>query len=124
MFSSVLVLSLLGSIVAAAPCDFYNSGGTTCVAGHSTVRALYDAYNGPLYQVIRKSDGTTKDIAPLSAGGVANGPAQDSFCANTDCNITIIYDQSTNHNDLTPAPPGGAFQGPGPSKYLWGVSFI
>ena len=33
------------------PCDIYASGGTPCVAAHSTVRALYGAYNGNLYQV-------------------------------------------------------------------------
>lgn len=31
------------------PCDIYASVGTPCVAAHSTVRALYAAYNGPLY---------------------------------------------------------------------------
>jgi len=33
------------------------------------------------------------------------------FCANTWCWITIIYDQSPSHNDLTQAPRGG-FSGP------------
>ena len=54
----------------AGPCDIYASGGTPCVAAHSTTRALYGAYNGPLYQVRRSSDNTTKDIGVLSAGGV------------------------------------------------------
>ncbi|WP_324606178.1 arabinofuranosidase catalytic domain-containing protein, partial [Streptomyces griseus] len=31
------------------PCDIYAAGGTPCVAAHSTTRALYGAYNGPLY---------------------------------------------------------------------------
>ncbi len=52
------------------PCDIYASGGTPCVAAHSTTRALYGAYNGPLYQVRRSSDNTTRDIGVLSAGGV------------------------------------------------------
>ncbi len=41
------------SAVAATsgPCDIYASGGTPCVAAHSTTRALYAAYNGALYQV-------------------------------------------------------------------------
>ena len=30
------------------PCDIYAAGGTPCVAAHSTTRALYGAYNGPL----------------------------------------------------------------------------
>ena len=40
------------------------------MAAHSTTRALYGAYNGPLYQVRRSSDNTTRDIGVLSAGGV------------------------------------------------------
>jgi non-reducing end alpha-L-arabinofuranosidase len=93
------------------PCDIYASGGTPCVAAHSTTRALFAAYNGPLYQVRRSSDNTTRDIGLLSVGGVANAASQDSFCANTTCLITIIYDQTSRHNNLTQAPPGG-FNGP------------
>ena len=44
------------------PCDIYASAGDACVAAHSTTRALYAAYNGPLYQVLRQSDGKTLDI--------------------------------------------------------------
>ena len=90
------------------PCDIYASGGTPCVAAHSTVRALFGAYSGRLYQVKRASNGQTTDINTLSAGGSANAAAQDSFCAGTTCTITIIYDQSGRGNDLTPAPAGGA----------------
>ena len=86
------------------PCDIYASGGTPCVAAHSTTRALFGAYNGPLYQVRRSSDNTTRDIGVLSAGGYANAATQDSFCAGTYCVITIIYDQSGRNNDLTIAP--------------------
>ncbi|MCK2218812.1 alpha-L-arabinofuranosidase B [Actinomadura sp. ATCC 31491] len=101
---------------ASQPCDIYAAGGTPCVAAHSTTRALYGAYNGPLYQVRRASDNTTRDIGVLSAGGVANAAAQDSFCAGTTCLITIIYDQSGRNNRLTQAPPGG-FAGPAPGGY-------
>ena len=93
------------------PCDIYAAGGTPCVAAHSTTRALYGAYNGALYQVRRSSDNTTRDVGVLSAGGFANAATQDSFCANTTCLITIIYDQSGRGNHLTQAPPGG-FAGP------------
>ncbi|KAI0378853.1 alpha-L-arabinofuranosidase B [Hypomontagnella monticulosa] len=114
----VLALGLVGtaSLVAAGPCDIYSSGGTPCVAAHSTVRALYNAYTGSLYQVKRGSDGATANIAPLSAGGIANVTAQDSFCGSTTCLITIIYDQSGRGNHLTQAPPGG-FRGPEPGGY-------
>src|SRR5947208_13226975 len=93
---------------ATGPCDIYASGGTPCVAAHSTVRALFGAYSGRLYQVKRASDSQTTDIGTLAAGGFANAAAQDSFCAGTTCTITIIYDQTSRHNDLTPAPAGGA----------------
>jgi non-reducing end alpha-L-arabinofuranosidase len=101
------------------PCDIYAAGGDACVAAHSTTRALYASYNGPLYQVLRQSDGKTRDIgvvqptaAPVAnAGGYADAAAQDEFCANTYCWITTVYDQSSKHNDLTQAPRGG-FSGP------------
>ncbi|MCL2580944.1 MAG: alpha-L-arabinofuranosidase B [Streptosporangiales bacterium] len=93
---------------AALPCDIYASGGTPCVAAHSTTRALYASYNGPLYQVKRSSDGATATIGTLNAGGYANAAAQDSFCAGTACTITEIYDQSGHGNNLTIGPAGGA----------------
>ena len=101
--------AVTGSAQAASqgPCDIYAAGGTPCVAAHSTTRALYGAYNGPLYQVRRSSDNATLNIGVLSAGGYANAAAQDSFCAGTSCVITIIYDQSGEGNNLTPAPAGG-----------------
>ena len=73
---------------------------------------LYASYDGSLYQVRRASDNTTLNIGPLSAGGVANAAAQDSFCAGTTCVITEIYDQSGHGNNLTDAPAGGAAGGP------------
>ncbi|WP_263354740.1 arabinofuranosidase catalytic domain-containing protein [Acidicapsa acidisoli] len=101
------------------PCDIYAAAGDSCVAAHSTTRALYASYNGPLYQVLRQSDGKTLDIGVVrpvlspvpDAGGYADAAAQDGFCANTYCWISKIYDQSPKHNDLTQAPRGG-FSGP------------
>src|SRR5690349_23969959 len=82
------------------PCDIYAAAGDPCVAAHSTTRALYASYNGPLYQVLRQSDAKTLDIGvvhPIAslrdAGGYADAAAQDKFCANTYCWITKIYDQ-------------------------------
>jgi hypothetical protein len=43
-----------------ASCDIYSSAGNPCVSAHSMVRALYGAYAGRLYRVIRGSDNTTK----------------------------------------------------------------
>jgi len=101
--------------VTARPCDLLAST-TPCVAAISTTRALYRTYTGPLYQVTRQSDKAHSDIGLLHSG-YANAAAQDAFCANTTCTITKLYDQSPNHNDLTPAPPGGASHGPGPGGY-------
>ena len=82
------------------PCDIYASGGTPCVAAHSTTRALYAAYNGPLYQ-LRRTDGRTRDIGVVVPGGIADAAAQDAFCDELACDISMIYDQSPQHNDLT-----------------------
>jgi hypothetical protein len=94
------------------PCDIYASGGTPCVAAHSTTRALYGSYSGSLYQVRRSSDNATRNIGVTSAGGFADSASQDSFCAGTTCVITVIYDQSGHGNNLTQAPGGGAAGGP------------
>ncbi len=98
------------------PCDIYAAAGCPCVAAHSSTRALYASYNGPLYQVMRQSDGKTLDIGVIQPsegdpGGYADAAEQDAFCANTYCWITTLYDQSGNGNNLLQAPRGG-FSGP------------
>jgi non-reducing end alpha-L-arabinofuranosidase len=98
------------------PGDIYAAAGCPAVAAHSTTRALYASYNGPLYQVMRQSDGRTLDIGVVrpgegDPGGYADAAAQDAFSANTYCWITKIYDQSGNGNHLVQAPRGG-FSGP------------
>ncbi|GAB3149429.1 arabinofuranosidase catalytic domain-containing protein [Microbispora hainanensis] len=82
------------------PCDIYASGGTPCVAAHSTTRALFRSYSGSLYQVRRSSDNATRNIGVLTTGGSADAAAQDSFCAGTTCVVTVVYDQSGRGNDL------------------------
>ena len=117
-----LALTLIGATLTPSataqprpqgPCDIYDAAGTPCVAAHSTTRALYASYNGPLYQVKRPSDGKTLDIG-IVAGGYAGAAAQDAFCANTLCVINLVYDQSAKRNHLYQAPPGPLF--PGPAK--------
>jgi len=112
---SVVALAAL-SARAQGPCDIYAAGGSPCVAAHSSTRALYAAYKGPLYQVLRQSDGRTLDIGVVKAGagdpgGYADAAAQDAFCANTTCWITVLYDQSGHGNHLV-QPPHGGFSGP------------
>ena len=43
---------LLGA-AGSGPCDTLAAAGNPCVAAHSTVRALYSGYSGPLYRVQR-----------------------------------------------------------------------
>ncbi len=119
----VVTLKIAAQVAAArsvsrpqGPCDVYAAAGAPCVAAHSSTRALSAAYQGPLYQVMRQSDGKTLDIGvvPASAtdaGGYADAAAQDAFCANTHCWITVLYDQSGKGNHLVQAPRGG-FSGP------------
>lgn len=110
----VLAVAVLHYNVTAetGPCDIYASANTPCVAAYSTIRALYNNYSGNLYQVKRVSDNATKDIVPLSTGGVANAAAQDAFCSGSaSCTISIIYDQTGNGNDLTKAPGGSEVYG-------------
>lgn len=118
---AVIVLTMAAHAGAAparpqGPCDIYGKAGDPCVAAHSTTRALYAAYRGPLYQVKRESDGKTLDVGVVKpsqsdAGGYADASAQDAFCANTICVIQRIYDQSGRGNDLLQAGPG-TFKGP------------
>ena len=104
-FSSAAASADVSGAVSAArrmlPCDIYAASHTPCVAAYSTVRALYAAYAGPLYQVQRASDQAVRNINALRPGGVADAAAQDSFCARTSCTITVIDDQSGHQNDLT-----------------------
>ena len=120
--AAVLIVALTATPAIAAPhraqgpCDIYAKAGTPCVAAHSTTRALYASYNGPLYEVKRESDGRTLNIGVVKpsgsdSGGYSDARAQDAFCTNTICVIQRIYDQSGRGNDLLQAGPG-TFKGP------------
>ena len=91
----------------AGPCDLYEDAGTPCVGAFSLVRALYAAFDGPLYYVRRASDNTTRAVPLQSAGGYVNATVQEAFCFRTDCVVWRLVDQSPFNNDLTVAPPGG-----------------
>ena len=96
------------TVSGSSVCAIYSSDDTPCVAAYSMDRALYSNYDGSLYQVERASDDTTKNIGLLSTGGDVNASEQDSFCADTTCTITEIYDQSPEGNNLTIEQGGGA----------------
>ena len=103
-----LVIAALCLITASAaaegPCDITGKAGNPCVAAHSTTSALYAAYDGPLYNVTRASDGKSADIGVLSAGGFADISAHDAFCSQLDCVISNVYDQSPNGNQGADSP--------------------
>ncbi len=103
--SAVSLLAISGITEAApCPCDIYEAAGTPCVSAHSTVRALYESYDGPLYQVRRTADNALKDIPLRSKGGYINMAVQDSFLNGKAGTIAKIYDQSPNKNHLEKAP--------------------
>ena len=91
---------IIAQASADGPCDITGKAGNPCVAAHSTTRALYAAYDGPLYEVTRSSDGKSADVGVLAAGGFANIATHDAFCTKLDCNISTVYDQSPMGNHL------------------------
>ncbi len=58
----------------ARACDIAATAGTSCVAAYSSVRALYQTYNGTALPGERQSDGTTTNISTLAAEGTPTPP--------------------------------------------------
>jgi hypothetical protein len=100
IYTRILLLPVAVAISLEGPCDLYAKGGTPCVAAHSMTRALYGAYAGPLYNVIKQPGNATKDIFVLSAGGVADAASHDAFCGSSVCVVQRIYDQSPMQNHI------------------------
>jgi hypothetical protein len=82
-----------GAGAREGPCDITGKAGNPCVAAHSTTRALYAAYDGPLYRVTYGrvcapcvhhkgsqccSAGNDTDIGLLEPRGFANISTQDA----------------------------------------------
>jgi len=87
------------------PCDVLAAAGTPCVAAYSFTRRMLAGYANNLFQLTRASDGAKQDIGTVSSGYV-NVPVMNSFCANTTCTWTEIYDQMHTPaagNNLIPA---------------------
>src|SRR6201986_1897257 len=84
VLAAALAIPAFGATQARAatqePCDIYASGGTPCEAAYSTTRALFGAYNGPLYQVQRASDSAFLNVGLESTGGVGKGGDADAAC--------------------------------------------
>ena len=95
------------------PCDIYAAAGTPCVAAHSTTRALYAAYNGPLYQVMRQSDGKTMDIGVVQPSATDGGRIRRRGGAGRLLRQHLLLDHHAvrpvrPRNHLTQAPRGPA----------------
>jgi len=104
-----MALAVLVSAITVSndgPCDIFARGGTPCVAAHSTTRAMYAVYSGPLYSVRRRLDNATTDIPAVAPGGPANASVVDAYCegAALGCTIAVIYDQSGHGNHLRAGP--------------------
>ena len=98
-----LVLLLSAPFLSASTvCDLYAAGGTPCVAAFSLTRALFAAYDGPLYRVRNADTGGEADISLLATGGTADAAAQERFCGAAVCVVERIYDQSPLANHLGP----------------------
>eukprot|EP00729_Bicosta_minor_P011524 gene11524-19921_t len=96
----LLSLVLVVAATTEGPCDILGAAGNPCVAAHSTTRALYAKYDGPLYNVT-KPNGQSKLINVVSAGGFADKATHDAFCSPAmDCVISNVMDQSPNGNHL------------------------
>jgi hypothetical protein len=98
--------ALASSSAAAAaagprPCDILAAAGNPCVAAHSTVRALFASFTTAtvLYNVTRASDGKSFSV-PVLASGFADKAQHDAFCAQLDCVISNVFDQTPNNNHL------------------------
>ena len=97
----LLLLSFVIGASATGPCDILAAAGNPCVAAHSTTRALYAAYDGPLYAVKNNHTGTVFNVTVLSPGGFADIKGHESVCpAVGDCIIQHVFDQAGNGNGL------------------------
>jgi len=96
---AVFAAVMVATAAAEGPCDILGAAGNPCVAAHSTVRALYAKYDGPLYNVTRP-DGKSANIGVLKAGGFADIAAHEAFCSSKDCVISNVFDQSPQGNHL------------------------
>lgn len=99
MAATALHTATFAASAAEGPCDILGAAGNACVAAHSTVRALYSQYAGPLYKVTHPNN-VSANISVLSPGGFADIAMHERFCATGDCVISAIFDQSPQGNHL------------------------
>ena len=102
---------------SSPPGDIAAKAGTPLVAAHSMTRALYSVYSAKLFQARRASDGKTQDIGVTAAGGSVDMATLNTFCSETTCSVSLLYDQSGNANDLPQATPANQ-----PTIAYWSTS--
>merc|ERR1719181_1476363 len=91
----VASLTVAPTLALEGPCDIYEAASTPCVAAHSMVRALYSAYEGPLYRLRREADNKTMVVSVKKGTGFADSEQQERFCFyNQVCRVERIFDQS------------------------------
>ena len=95
----LLAAPVTPAVAKSGPCDILEAAGNNCVAAHSTTRALYAKYDGPLYKVSRPNNASA-NISVLEPGGFADIAVHQQFCAAGDCVIENIFDQSPQGNHL------------------------
>ena len=119
-FLFAISLCAAGASRSKGPCDIYAAANTPCVAAHSTVRALYSAYTGPLYELQRDTDNATQTVSVDADTGFANAESQPDFCTpDAYCSIRRIFDQSGHNNHLVVV--NITTEGGGRNKYGWPV---
>ena len=82
------------------PGDIAKAAGTPMVAAHSMTRAMFAAYTGPLFKAQRASDSKEQDIGTVAGSGLVDTSALNTFCTGTSCQVSTLYDQSGNSNDM------------------------
>lgn len=98
----------ISAIDSQRPCDILGAAGNLCVAAHSTVRALYVSYAGPLYTVLHTLTNRSEDVHVLQPGGFADVRQHEAMCPHEgDCVISRVIDQTGNGNHLAPRDDRG-----------------
>ena len=108
MLQLALKVLAVAMVTAEGPCDILGAAGNPCVAAHSTVRALFANYTGPLYTLFHNQSNKSIDINALKPGGFADVVQHEALCPNEgECVISRIVDQSGNGNTLAPRDDRG-----------------
>ena len=108
----------LQPIQATKPADVAALVFARILAAHSTVRALYANYAGPLYTVIHNQSNKSMDINVSKPGGYADVAQHEGLCPKEgECIIARVIDQSGHGNHLAPRDDRGVPHRGKPGQY-------